>query len=108
MDLLRHLAEAKVNTAVAGPMVARLSVPEDDVRILWGPLGGEAGFVVVPADAALGHLEAGGGWVVYNPARARSRIDVVTGRRVPAVDPINDSTGSAGQDLSIAALRRTA
>ena len=43
LDLLRHLAEAKVNTAVAGPMVARLSVPEDDVRILWGRLEAKRG-----------------------------------------------------------------
>ncbi len=57
LDLLRHLAEAKVNTAVAGPKVAVLDVPDGDVRVLWGPFGERgAGLVTVAVAAALSHL----------------------------------------------------
>src|SRR3954454_21358230 len=33
LDLLRHLAQSKVNTAVAGPHVAAFEVPAGDARI---------------------------------------------------------------------------
>src|SRR3954447_985281 len=39
LDLLRHLAVSRVNAAVAGPHVAELDVPMQDVRVLWGPVG---------------------------------------------------------------------
>jgi hypothetical protein len=81
LDLLRHLAISKVNTAVAGPLVAELEVPDGDLRVLWGPLGSRdvdrPGLSLVSGDEALAHLEKGGGWVVYNPAGVRTRISVV-------------------------------
>lgn len=80
LDLLRHLAFSRVNTAVAGPQVAAFDVPDGDVRILWGPVGskdGEPSLRAVAASEALEQLEQGGAYVVYNPAIARARIAVV-------------------------------
>lgn len=94
LDLLRHLAEAKVNTAVAGPVVGSFAVPNGDVRIMWGPLGSDPRLEVVPASGALEHLEAGGGWVVYNPSRVRDRIGFITGQVPVEGDAANTAGGS--------------
>jgi hypothetical protein len=86
LDLLRHLAVSKVNLAIAGPEVARLEVPDQDVRVLWGPVGqkeADAGLCVDVPDTVLDHLESGGAWVVYNPAEVRTRIARLMGQ--PAV-----------------------
>lgn len=74
LDLLRHLAQSGVNTAVAGPAVAELVVPDGDVRVLWGLLGTPGRLQVVNGEDALAHLEEGGAWVVYNPRRVRARL----------------------------------
>lgn len=78
LDLLRHLAESKVNTAMAGPVVAGFEVCDGDVRVLWGPVGSkkpnEPGLRAVTGPEALDRLEEGGAWVVYNPAAVRARI----------------------------------
>jgi len=75
LDLLRQLAQSKVNTAVAGPAVSELRVPDRDVRILWSLSGDGDPLLVVEADEALKHVETGGAWVVYNPAQVRARIE---------------------------------
>ena len=93
LDLLRHLAVSRVNTAVAGPVVAGFVVPDGDVRVLWGPLGDEATLVAVPASLVLKHLEGGGGWVLYNPADVLRAIRLLTGRSLPAA-------GGAGTNTS--------
>ena len=78
LDLLRHLAMSRVNPAVAGPLVGDCELPSGDVRIVWGPVGAkdpdQIGLRVVPADDALAAIEAGGAWVVYNPAPLRARL----------------------------------
>lgn len=78
LDLLRHLAMSRVNPAVAGPLVGDCELPSGDVRIVWGPVGAkdpdQIGLRVVPADDALAAVEAGGAWVVYNPASLRTRL----------------------------------
>ncbi|MBJ7610578.1 MAG: MerR family transcriptional regulator [Candidatus Dormibacteraeota bacterium] len=99
LDLLRHLAEARVNTATAGPVIAQFTVPAGDIRVLWGPLGGDPGLSVVPADAALARVEAGDGWVVYNPAQARVRAQVLMAQ-VGA-----DDAESAGAGMPAVRLR---
>src|SRR4051812_29488125 len=57
LDLLRHLAQSRVNAAQAAPQVATFRVPEGDVRILWGPVGskepGEPALVAVAAKETL-------------------------------------------------------
>ena len=78
LDLLRHLAVSRVNPAVAGPLVGDCELPAGDVRFVWGPVGAKdadrIGLRVVPADDALAAVEAGGAWVVYNPAPLRERL----------------------------------
>ncbi len=79
LDLLRHLAVSKVNTAVAGAAVSGVEIPDDDDDyILWGTPatqdGGQAALSSVPADRVLTTVERGGAWVVYNPARIRRRL----------------------------------
>jgi len=74
------MAEAHVNTAAAGPEVAAIDIPEGDVRVMWGPLGGaEPGFIIKRAKEALAHLEAGGAWITWNPANVRARIALLVG-----------------------------
>lgn len=75
LDLLRYLAQSKVNTAVAGPAVSRLHVPDGDVIILWGPVGGdECGLRVLAFEDAVTRLESGGAHVWYSPTRVRRRM----------------------------------
>ncbi len=78
LDLLRHLAVSRVNPAVAGPLVGDCELSSGDVRIVWGPVGAkdpdQIGLRVVPAADALAAVEAGGAWVVYNPAPLRDRL----------------------------------
>ncbi len=97
LDLLRHLAESKVNTAIAGPAIAELIVPDRDIRVLWN-LSGEADPLhVVDADAALKHLEAGGAWVVYNPEPVRAKVDGLRGfpaSRARSLKPVLDADGT--------------
>ena len=79
LDLLRHLAVSKVSTALAGPAISELIVPNRDVRILWNLLGDDDPLHVVEAEEALQLVEAGGAWVVYNPAEVRAKIDALRG-----------------------------
>lgn len=78
LDLLRHLALARVNPAVAGPLVAHCEVAAGDIRMVWGPVGAkdpeQLGLRVVAAGEALAAVEANGAWVVYNPAPLRARL----------------------------------
>src|SRR4051794_8674809 len=83
LDLLRHLAQSRVNAAVAGPQVAAFRVPDGNTRVLWGPVGskeeGEPTLTALAAGQTLERLEAGGAYVVYNPAAVRARIAVLLG-----------------------------
>jgi hypothetical protein len=78
LDLLRHLAISKVNTAQAGPLVCELRLGEADMLVLWGPVGGKADLVVVTRGAAVSSLAAGGAWVVYDPNPIRRRLPRVS------------------------------
>lgn len=102
LDLLRHLAVSRVSPAVAGPAVAGCAVLPGDVRMVWGPVGekdpAHTGLRVVTAGDALGVVEAGGAWVVYNPARVR--------RRLAAVAP--DAAGASEAPRPAHAERRSA
>lgn len=80
LNLLRHLARSKVNTTLAGEAVVDFSVPDDESLVVWGPTGvsvsdDEIGLRVVAADRLLEVVEQAGGWVVYNPAALRRRLD---------------------------------
>lgn len=75
LDLLRHLAVSKVSTALAGPAISELIVPDRDIRILWNLSGDDDPLHVVDAEEALRLVEAGGAWVVYNPTEVRAKID---------------------------------
>ncbi len=93
LDLLRHLAESKVSTAAAGPAISDLTIPDRDVRILWNLLGGDEPLQVVDAAAALQLVEAGGAWVVYNPAEVRAKIDGLRGV-LPAISRLAELSPS--------------
>jgi len=79
LDVLRHLAVSKVSTALAGPAISELVVPDRDIRILWNLLGDDDPLRVVDVEQALQLVEAGGAWVVYNPAEVRAKIDALRG-----------------------------
>jgi len=86
LDLLRHLAMSKVNTAQAGPRVADVEVPDDDSLMLWGPVGGKDGDAhlrVVERAEAVDFLADGGAWVVFDPEPVRARIARVVAPAVP-------------------------
>ena len=89
LDFLRHLAESKVSTALAGPAVSELKVPDGDVRILWSLAADDDPVHVVDADAALALVEAGGAWVVYNPAEVRAKVDGLRGI-LPAISRLTE------------------
>jgi len=98
LALLRHLAQSKVNTSVAGPAVADLDIPDEPVIVLWGPVSSSssdgASLQLVPAAGALERLSAGGGWVVFDPASIRRRI----ARKFAAAnagDPATTTRGAA-------------
>lgn len=83
LDLLRHLAVSKVNTAQAGPQVSNFEVCGGDMLVLWGPVGGkdiEPQLKLVARDEAVTFLAGGGAWVVYDPAPLTATL----GRMVPA------------------------
>lgn len=102
LDLLRHLAVSRVSPAVAGPAVAGCAVLPGDVRMVWGPVGekdpAKPGLRVVMAGDALGVVERGGAWVVYNPVGVR--------RRLAAVAP--DAAGVSAAPLRARDERRSA
>ncbi len=89
LDLLRHLAISKVNTAHAGPRVSELKLSEADMVVLWGPVGGKADLVVVARAAALSSLTAGGAWVVYDPNPIRRRLPRVSADADPGAHSAN-------------------
>jgi DNA-binding transcriptional MerR regulator len=79
LHLLRHLALAKVNMALAGPAVGGLEIPPGEEVILWGPLERgdvQPGLLVLARDEAWDVLAQGGAWIAYDPAPARQRIAV--------------------------------
>ena len=102
LDLLRHLAESRVNTSVAGPIVASFETPVGDDVVLWGPIGiGEPGLRVVERSGLLNFLTSGGAWVTYDPAAARNRAArVLTNKR--------SVEGSDGSTTDIAEQTRRA
>lgn len=74
LDLLRHLAQARVNTSVAGPVVASFEAAGDEELVLWGPIAvGDPGLCTVKRSDLLDFLTRGGAWVTYDPAPARNR-----------------------------------
>ena len=75
LSLLRHLAQSKVNPAVAGPQVAACEIPSGDIRFVWGPVANkaEAGLQAVRASDALDLLQQPGAWVVFDPTPLRAR-----------------------------------
>jgi DNA-binding transcriptional MerR regulator len=89
LDLLRHLAVSKVNTAQAGPLVSELKLGEADMLVLWGPMGGKADLVVVSRAAAVSSLAAGGAWVVYDPKPIRRRLPRVSADADPVARSAN-------------------
>jgi DNA-binding transcriptional MerR regulator len=89
LDLMRHLAISKVNTAQAGPLVSELKLREADVLVLWGPVGGKADLVVVARAAAVSSLASGGAWVVYDPNPIRRRLPRVSADADPRARSAN-------------------
>lgn len=95
LDLLRHLAQSGVNTAVAGPAIADLVVPDGDVRILWR-LSSEPGAVEVgSAQDALTRTEGGGAWVIYNPRGVRAKLAHLC--RQPSTDDSGTAEDAQGE-----------
>jgi DNA-binding transcriptional MerR regulator len=77
LDLLRHLAMSKVNTAHAGPRVAELQFGDADTLVLWGPVGGrdtEAELAVRDRGSVVRFLADGGAWVVFDPQPVSARV----------------------------------
>ena len=95
LDLLRHLAQARVNTSVAGPVVASFEVPGDDALVLWGPIGlGDPCLCTVERSGLVDFLTRGGAWVTYDPVPARVQAGrVLTQKR--AVEGSEVSTTNA-------------
>jgi hypothetical protein len=89
LDLLRHLAVSRVNTAQAGPRVSELKLREADMLVLWGPVGGKADLVMVARAAAVSSLAAGGAWVVYDPNPIRRRLPRVSAEADPGSHSAN-------------------
>ena len=75
LSLLRHLAQSKVNPAVAGPAVAACEIPSGDIRFVWGPVGSkeDVGLQAVRADDALEAMQSPGAWVVFDPTPLRAK-----------------------------------
>jgi DNA-binding transcriptional MerR regulator len=78
LSLLRHLAQSKVNPAVAGPAVAACEIPSGDIRFVWGPVGNKehVGLQAVRADDALEAIQSPGAWVVFDPTPLRRQAAV--------------------------------
>lgn len=86
LDLLRHLAMSRVNTAQAGPRVSELDIPGGDRLVVWGPVGdkdADAHLLAVDRTAVVGLLSEGGAWVVYDPDPVRARIARVASPPLP-------------------------
>ena len=97
LELLRHLAQARVNTSVAGPVVASFEVPGDDALVLWGPIGiADPGLCTVKRSGLLDFLTRGGAWVAYDPAPARNRAARVLTDRL-GVEGCEVSTTNAAE-----------
>ena len=83
LDLLRHLAVSRVNPAVAGPRVGGWGAPPGHDRTAWGPVAAQAA------------VEAGGAWVVYNPAPLRERL--AGAAPVAAPGPARTTSGACAE-----------